>query len=51
MLLLANDRLPDGGSATRVVLAAIRAALADGRLDPDRVATALGRVRALKARL
>jgi beta-N-acetylhexosaminidase len=51
VLLLANDRLPDGGSATGVVLAAIRAALEDGRLDADRVAAALGRVRALKARL
>jgi beta-N-acetylhexosaminidase len=51
MLLLADDRLPDGCSATPVVLAAVRAALANGRLDAERVAAALARVRALKARL
>jgi beta-N-acetylhexosaminidase len=51
VLLVSNDRLPDGRSATPVVLEALQSALVEGQLDPDRVATALGRVRALKARI
>jgi beta-N-acetylhexosaminidase len=51
VLLVGNDRLPDGRSATRVVLEALQSALVEGQLDPDRVATALDRVRALKARI
>jgi beta-N-acetylhexosaminidase len=51
MLLIGDDRLPDGGSATRVALVALREALADGRLSADRVQSALKRVRALTARL
>jgi beta-N-acetylhexosaminidase len=51
LLLIAEDRLADGGSATDVVLRAVHRALAVGRLDPERVAEALRRVRALKAKL
>ena len=48
--LIADDRLPDGRSAAEIALAAMRAALGDGRLPVDRVATALARVRALRER-
>lgn len=51
LLLIADDRLPDGGSASAVVLAELRQALAEGRLDTERVASALRRVEALKARI
>jgi beta-N-acetylhexosaminidase len=51
MLLIADDRLPDGRSAARVALDAVRHALTDGRLAPEVVAVALGRVDALRARL
>src|SRR5207249_6925109 len=51
ILLIANDRLPDGGSAARAALATIQQRLVSGRLDPERVEAALARVRALKARL
>jgi len=51
VLLIADDRLPDGLSATELVLRAVHRALAGGRLDQERVAEALRRVRALKARL
>lgn len=51
VLLIANDELPDGRSGSDVVLAAIHAALASGRLDPARVEAALARVASLKARL
>jgi beta-N-acetylhexosaminidase len=50
MLLIAEDRLPDGRSAAAVARAAIRAALAEGRLSPARVTEALVRVAALKRR-
>jgi len=50
-LLIADDRLPDGTSATARVLPALRRALDDGRLPADRVAEALDRVGALRARL
>jgi beta-N-acetylhexosaminidase len=51
VLLIAEDRLPDGRSAAVVVLAAIRRALAEGHLDPARVEEALARVAILKSRL
>jgi len=51
VLLIVDDRLPDGSSATRLALAAIRQALARGTLDPARVEAAIDRVRALRARL
>jgi beta-N-acetylhexosaminidase len=51
VLLIAVDQLPDGRSASDVALAAVRLALADGRLDVARVEEALGRVRRLKERL
>jgi len=51
VVLIAADHLPDGRSASTVALGAIRAALADGRLDPMRVESALARVRDLKSRL
>lgn len=44
VLIIADDRLPDGRSAAAVVLAALREALADGRLPADRVASALARL-------
>jgi hypothetical protein len=50
ILLIADDRLPDGRSAAAVARAAIRAALAEGRLGPGRVVDALARVAALKRR-
>jgi len=51
MLLIGDDRLPDGSSAALVALAAIRQALATGTLDAARVEGAIERVRALRARL
>ncbi len=51
VLLIVEDRLRDGSSATEVALAAIRQALAKGTLDPARVEAALARVRAFRARL
>ena len=51
ILLIANDRLPDGGSAARAALATIQQRLVSGRLDPERIEAALARLRALKARL
>ncbi len=51
ILLIADDRLPDGRSAAEVALAALRRRLAAGRLDPERAEQALERVRVLKARL
>jgi len=50
VLLIADDRLPDGRSAAAVAHAAIRAALAEGRLEARRVTEALARVAALKRR-
>jgi beta-N-acetylhexosaminidase len=51
VLLIADDRLPDGRSATAVALGAVRRAVADGRLSVERVTSALARVGQLKARL
>jgi beta-N-acetylhexosaminidase len=50
MLLLADDRLPDGRSAAAATVAAVRHALRRGRLEPERVARALARVAALAGR-
>jgi beta-N-acetylhexosaminidase len=51
VLLIADDRLPDGRSAALEALAALRRRLARGRLDPERVESALARVAALKGGL
>jgi beta-N-acetylhexosaminidase len=51
LLLIADDRLPDGRSAAQVALAAVRHALERGRLAPAAVEAALARVDALRARL
>lgn len=50
VLLIADDRLPDGHSATELVLRAVHHALAGGRLDQERVASALHRVRTFRAK-
>jgi beta-N-acetylhexosaminidase len=51
ILLIADDRLPDDGSGAQAALLELRARLAGGRLDAERVEQALGRVAALEARL
>jgi beta-N-acetylhexosaminidase len=51
LLVIADDRLPDGRSATVVALTAIRHALERGRLAPSIIEGALARVDALRARL
>jgi len=51
LLLIASDRLPDGSSAARTAVAALRTGVATGRLDAKRVSTALRRVDALRARV
>ncbi|PYN50492.1 MAG: glycoside hydrolase family 3 [Candidatus Rokuibacteriota bacterium] len=51
VLLIVEDRLPDGSSATQLALAAMREALAKGTLDPARVEAAIDRVRAFRARV
>jgi hypothetical protein len=51
VLLIVDDRLPDGSSATELALTAIGRALARGTLDPARVEAALERVRALRSRI
>ena len=50
VLLIVEDRLPDGRSAAAVARAAILAALVDGRLTTGRVMESLARVSALKHR-
>jgi beta-N-acetylhexosaminidase len=50
ILLIAEDRLPDGRSAAAVALTAIRAALIEGRLAPERVMEALSHAAMLKRR-
>ena len=50
VLLIGDDRLPDGRSAARVAVSALQRALEDGRLDPQAVSAALARVDALRAR-
>jgi len=51
VLLIADDRLPDGRSAAAVALEAVRTALGRGTLDIARVEAAIERVRALRGRL
>jgi len=51
ILLIVDDRLPDGTSATQLAQAAIRQALIKGTLDPARVDAAIERVRTLRGRL
>jgi beta-N-acetylhexosaminidase len=51
VLLITDDRLPDGRSASQLALDALRTALVRGTLDPARVEAALARVRALRGRL
>jgi beta-N-acetylhexosaminidase len=50
VLLIADDRLPDGRSAATVALDALTRALAEGRLSVEQIETALARVDALRAR-
>jgi len=50
VVLIANDGLPDGRSATEVALGGLRRAIGAGRLPFERVTEALARVRALKSR-
>jgi beta-N-acetylhexosaminidase len=51
VLLIVDDVLSDGSSATQLALAAVRRALAKGTLDPARVEAAIERVRAFRAQL
>jgi hypothetical protein len=51
VLLIAEDRLPDGRSAAAVALAAIHTALREGRLSVAAVEAALGRIERLKRAL
>jgi len=51
VLLIGDDRLPDGGSAARVAVAALRRALESGRLTPQMVIPALARTESLRDRL
>ena len=50
LLLIADDRLPDGRSAAHVALSAVRHALEQGRLSPATVEAALARIDALRER-
>jgi beta-N-acetylhexosaminidase len=50
LLLIADDRLPDGRSAAATALGALRRALAKRGLDQKQVAAAIQRVAALRAR-
>ena len=50
VLLIGDDRLPDGRSAAAAAVDALRRALERGRLSPDVVTAALARVDALRAR-
>ena len=51
VLLLADDRLPNGGSASRLALGALRRALARGRIPVERFDEAIGHVAELRSRL
>jgi beta-N-acetylhexosaminidase len=51
LLLIADDRLPDGRSAASVALTSIRHALADSRLTAETIEAALTRIDTLRARL
>jgi len=50
VLLIGDDRLPDGRSAGAVALAALRRALERGRLTPETVSRALARIAVLRER-
>ena len=50
VLLIADDRLPDGRSAADAAVRALRRALEDGRLAPEAIGEALAHVDALRAR-
>jgi beta-N-acetylhexosaminidase len=51
LLLIADDRLPDGRSAASVALTSIRHALTEGRLRPETIEAALTRIDTLRSRL
>jgi beta-N-acetylhexosaminidase len=51
LLLIADDRMPDGGSASQRAVMALRHALAERRISPRRVDDALARIAALKSKL
>jgi len=51
VLLIAEDRLPDGSSAAELALGAIRRALAAGDLEIDRIEAALARRETFRARV
>ena len=51
VILIADDRLPDGRSASEESLEVVRRALRRGRLPATRVDEALARIGALKSRL
>jgi beta-N-acetylhexosaminidase len=51
VLLIADDRLPDGRSAAQVALTAIRHALERGQLAPRTIEAALNRIATLRARV
>jgi beta-N-acetylhexosaminidase len=51
IVLIADDRLPDGRSAAEVAVGAVRHAVGTGRLPLERATAALARVRALKHRV
>jgi beta-N-acetylhexosaminidase len=51
LLLIADDRLPDGRSAAAVAIAAVHRALTDGRLHPTTIESALTRIATLRSRL
>jgi beta-N-acetylhexosaminidase len=50
VLVIGDDRLPDGTSAADAALSALRRALESGRLAPETISAALARVGALRAR-
>jgi beta-N-acetylhexosaminidase len=50
VILIADDRLPDGRAASELALKALRRAVRRGRLPAERVDEALGRIEALRSR-
>jgi len=51
VVLIADDRLPDGRAASEVALDALHAAVRCGRIRPERVDEALARIAHLRSRL
>jgi beta-glucosidase-like glycosyl hydrolase len=51
VVLIADDRLPGGASAADIVLESLRAAVDRRRIPVRRVAEALTRIEAMRARL